>query len=33
MKVDHNKDDAKLDILVESISQLVKTYCGNSLVD
>ena len=33
MKVEHNKDDAKLDILVESISQLVKTYCGNSIVD
>ena len=33
MKMEHNKDDAKLDILVESISQLVKTYCGNSIVD
>ena len=33
MKVEHNKDDARLDILVESISQLVKTYCGNSIVD
>lgn len=33
MKIDHNKDDAKLDTLVASISQLVKTYCGNSLVD
>ena len=33
MKIEHNKDDAKLDILVASISQLVKTYCGNSIVD
>ena len=33
MKIDHNKDDSKIDTLVASISQLVKTYCGNSLVD
>ncbi len=33
MKVEHNTDEARLDILVESISQLVKTYCGNSIVD
>ena len=33
IKMEHNKDDAKLDILVESISQLVKTYCGNGIVD
>ena len=33
MKMEHNKDDSKIDILVASISQLVKTYCGNSFVD
>lgn len=27
------KEDTKLDILVPSVSQLVKTYCGNSIVD
>jgi hypothetical protein len=27
------KEDAKLEILVPSISQLVKTYCANSLID
>lgn len=27
------KDDEKLESLVTSISQLVKTYCGNSIVD
>ncbi len=27
------KDDAKLELLIESVSQLVKTYCGNSIVD
>ena len=33
MKIDHNKDDTKIGVLCTSISQLVKTYCGNSLVD
>ena len=33
MRIEHNKDDAKIDILVASISQLVKTYCGSSIVD
>tara|TARA_Y100000996_G_scaffold29409_2_gene20880 strand:- start:2707 stop:3297 length:591 start_codon:yes stop_codon:yes gene_type:complete len=27
------KDDARLNILIPSVSQLVKTYCGNSFVD
>ena len=27
------KDDAKLDLLITSVSQLVKTYCGNSIID
>lgn len=27
------KDDEKLESLITSISQLVKTYCGNSIVD
>ena len=27
------KEDARLEILVPSISQLVKTYCGNSIID
>ena len=27
------KDDAKLELLIESVSQLVKTYCGNSILD
>ena len=27
------KEDTKLDILVPAISQLVKTYCGNSIID
>ena len=33
MKMEHNKDDSKIDILVASISQLVKTYCGNAIID
>ena len=33
MKIEHSKDDAKIDILVTSISQLVKTYCGSSIID
>ena len=27
------KDDARLNVLVPSVSQLVKSYCGNSFVD
>ena len=27
------KDDAKLNALIPSVSQLVKTYCGNTFVD
>lgn len=27
------KEDYRLEILVASVSQLVKTYCGNSLID
>lgn len=31
--ISHSKDDYKLTSIIESVSQLVKTYCGNSLVD
>ena len=27
------KDDARLNVLIPSVSELVKTYCGNSFVD
>jgi|TARA_B100001094_G_scaffold124976_1_gene120884 hypothetical protein len=27
------KDDARLNVLIPSVSQLVKSYCGNSFVD
>jgi hypothetical protein len=27
------KDDSRLNILIPSVSQLIKTYCGNSFVD
>ena len=27
------KDDARLNALIPSVSQLIKTYCGNSFVD
>jgi len=27
------KDDARLNVLIPSVSQLVKTYCGNSFLD
>ena len=27
------KDDSRLNVLIPSVSQLVKTYCGNSFVD
>jgi len=29
----NTKDDTRLNLLVTSVSQLVKTYCGNSIVD
>lgn len=32
-QMDHNKDDAKIDTLVTSVSQMVKTYCGHSIID
>jgi len=31
--IQSTKDDAKLQLLINSVSQLVKTYCGNSIVD
>jgi len=31
--IQSTKDDAKLDLLIESVSALVKTYCGNSIID
>ncbi len=31
--ISSTKDDDKLELLVPSISQLVKTYCANSIVD
>ena len=31
--IDHFKDDDKINSLVPSVSQLVKTYCGTSFVD
>ena len=31
--ISSSKEDTKLDILVPSVSQLVKTYCGNSIID
>ena len=27
------KDDARLNVLIPSVSELVKTYCGNSFID
>ena len=27
------KDDARLNVLIPSVSELVKTYCGNTFVD
>jgi len=27
------KDDAKLELLISSVSQLVKTYCNNTFID
>ena len=31
--IQSTKDDTKLELLITSVSQLVKTYCGNSIVD
>ena len=31
--IQSTKDDAKLELLIDSVSQLVKTYCNNSFVD
>ena len=27
------KEDARLDVLIPAVSQLIKTYCGNSIID
>ena len=32
-KIEHNKDDEQLKSLVSSVSALVKTYTGNSIID
>ena len=32
-KIEHNKDDLQLTSLIPSVSALVKTYTGNSIVD
>lgn len=31
--ISSTKEDVKLEIFIPSVSQLVKTYCGNSIVD
>ena len=31
--IQSTKDDTKLELLIDSVSQLVKTYCGSSIVD
>ena len=31
--ISSTKEDTKLDIFVPAVSQLVKTYCGNSIID
>ena len=31
--IQSTKDDVKLELLISSVSQLVKTYCGNAFVD
>ena len=31
--IEHFKEDDKIDALIPSISQLVKTYCGSTLID
>ncbi len=32
-KIEHNKDDNQLNVLVSAVSALVKTYTGNSIID
>ena len=32
-KIEHVKDDSQIDVLVNSVSELVKTYCGSTLID
>ena len=32
-KIEHVKDDSQIDVLITSVSQLVKTYCGSTLID
>ena len=32
-QITNPKDDYKLDRIIESVSQMVKTYCGNSIID
>jgi len=32
-KLESSKDDAQLESLIVAVSQLIKTYCGNSFVD
>ena len=32
-KIESTKDDNRINTLITSVSQLVKTYCGNSIVD
>ena len=32
-KIEHNKDDNQLGALIPAISQLVKTYTGNAVID
>mgnify|MGYP001331569640 FL=1 len=31
--INQPKDDARLEVIIPSVSELVKTYCGNSFVD
>jgi len=31
--IQSTKDDTKLELLIDSVSELVKTYCGNSIVN
>ena len=28
-----NQHDARTEVIIDSVSQLVKTYCGNSIID
>ena len=32
-KIESTKDDARINTLIASVSQLVKTYCGNTIID